>query len=256
MTTWVLLRGLGREAAHWHDLPERLAARTGAAVLTPDLPGVGAEGGRPSPWTMESIVRDLGRRVAASTAADGRPQPVSVLGHSLGGMVAMRWAAMAAAGDAEVPPIERLVVIGSSLRRMSPPWRRLRPGIIPSVLRTGLARDPRRRESLVLDMTSTISGEGRARILDERTRVARERPMSAGVVLRQLAAATRERGPERLAVPVLVVVGERDRLVHPSCSRRIAAAFGGGIKAHPDAGHDVPLDATEWLVEAMADASS
>ncbi len=281
MATWVLLRGLGREAGHWHDVPARLANATGDRVLTPDLPGVGRAADRRPPWTIAAIARDVAGRVAAeiaATRAAGGTEatratgdavgPLRVLGHSLGGMVALRWAALAAAGadadagsdaiaarDSAIPRPDGLVVIGTSLGRLSPPWRRMRPATLPTVLGVALARTPRRAESRVLDLTSTAEGARREAVLDAREPIARARPVPPGTTIRQLVAAAAERGPRPTALPaglpLLVLAGARDRLVAPACSRAVVRAFGGELHVHPAAGHDVPLDDPAWLIERL-----
>src|SRR6185436_3354424 len=71
---WVLLRGLGREAAHWGDFPERLkAALPGATVLTPDLPGCGADLAERPAATVAGLLDRMRRCLAA-------PGPVHLLG--------------------------------------------------------------------------------------------------------------------------------------------------------------------------------
>jgi pimeloyl-ACP methyl ester carboxylesterase len=51
-STWVMLRGLTREARHWGALPGRLEALLpGARVVTPDLPGNGQR------WRDSSALR-------------------------------------------------------------------------------------------------------------------------------------------------------------------------------------------------------
>jgi pimeloyl-ACP methyl ester carboxylesterase len=174
-------------------------------------------------------------------------------------MVALRWAELGAAADSAastVPAVARVVVIGTSLGQLSAPWRRMRPGMLPTLARTALARDPRRREALVLDLTSTVAGARREAVLDEREPVARARPMPRGVALRQLVAAGTERGPRPGSVrtPMLVIAGARDRLVDPRCSRAVARAFGAELAEHPTAGHDVPLDDPDWLLDQLGGA--
>lgn len=82
---WLLLRGLGREAGHWDGFPDKLKA-LGQEVEFLDLPGAGTEFARPSPLTIAETVEDLRRRRASNV-------PVGVIAISLGGMVALDWAA-------------------------------------------------------------------------------------------------------------------------------------------------------------------
>jgi pimeloyl-ACP methyl ester carboxylesterase len=70
-------------------------------------------------------------------------------------------------------------------------------------------------------------------------------------VAAQVFAASRWRAPSRLDVPALFLVGKRDRLVHPDCSRQLARRYGAELVEHPDAGHDLTTDASEWVVEQV-----
>ena len=75
--------------------------------------------------------------------------------------------------------------------------------------------------------------------------------MSLATVGGQVFAASRWRAPSRLDVPALFLVGKRDRLVHPDCTRQLARRYRAEIVEHPDAGHDLTTDASEWVVEQM-----
>jgi len=43
----------------------------------------------------------------------------------------------------------------------------------------------------------------------------------------------------------------RDALVDARCSQALARAWGVPLAIHPDAGHDLPLDAGPWVVERV-----
>ncbi|MFH8499907.1 alpha/beta hydrolase [Streptomyces coeruleorubidus] len=80
----VLLHGFSRSLADWDAAATLLAA--GHRVLSVDLPGHGRSPDI-SPWTMPAVVRHL------VDALDARGVPEAVLvGHSLGGMVAVEYA--------------------------------------------------------------------------------------------------------------------------------------------------------------------
>jgi alpha-beta hydrolase superfamily lysophospholipase len=57
-------------------------------------------------------------------------------------------------------------------------------------------------------------------------------------------------------LPVLVLNGAADRLVDPRCSRALAARWGAELHVHPHAGHDLPLDEPEWLVDRLVEWST
>ncbi|MGH8806023.1 MAG: alpha/beta fold hydrolase, partial [Polaromonas sp.] len=119
--TWVLLRGLTREARHWGTFPQQLAeaAQVPSAdqILALDLPGNGAFCREASPRSVRSMV-DFARQ---QLLARGLKPPYSLLAMSLGGMVATDWARQY--------PHEacRLVLINTSMRPFSRVTERLRP---------------------------------------------------------------------------------------------------------------------------------
>jgi pimeloyl-ACP methyl ester carboxylesterase len=228
-----MLRGLSRDQRHWGRLPSLIE---GAALL--DLPGVGTEHVRPSPTTIAEIAEDLRARWLA--LRDARTGPWGLFAISLGGMVAMEWCA-AHAGD-----FTRLVLVNSSARGLCPPWKRLRLGRVPTVVRALFDRDPVVRERRVLSMTTARLQDVDA-VARRFAELHREQTTTRGAVLRQMLAALRFRAPARLDLPVLVLSGARDRFTHPDCPRRLAAHLGAKLEIHPEAGHDLALDDPEWV---------
>ncbi|MFI5683011.1 alpha/beta fold hydrolase [Streptomyces sp. NPDC051636] len=80
----VLLHGFARSLTDWDASATLLTA--GHRVLAVDLPGHGRSPGV-SPWTIPTVVR----RIADTLDAHGVPEAV-VVGHSLGGMIAVEYA--------------------------------------------------------------------------------------------------------------------------------------------------------------------
>jgi pimeloyl-ACP methyl ester carboxylesterase len=238
-TPWILLRGLGRSREHWGAFVDRFrAALPAAKVETIDLPGCGARAGERAPLT-----------VAATLAAvrDQAPRrPLSLLGLSLGGMVAYEWARR------HPDELRAVVVINTSLGGLSPPWRRLRLSAAATIAGIVATGDPLARERRVVGLTS-----GRPDLAEVTARawaeLARRHPVRRAAVLRQLLAAARYRArPLPHQVPLLVLAGGGDRLVDPACTRALAAATPGAtLREHPDAGHDLPLDDPGWVSDAV-----
>ena len=107
------------------------------------------------------------------------------------------------------------------------------------------------RERRVLAMTSA-SPDRHPQAIAQWTAIAQDRPVSAGNVVRQLAAAARYRQPgTRPAVPVLLLASARDQLVSPRCSLRLASLWAVPLVLHLQAGHDLPLDDPEWVVDQI-----
>jgi len=248
MTTWVLLRGLTREARHWGDFPARFRAAFGdefgnplaqGAILTPDLPGNGRRYREPSPTTVEAMMEACRRELREQ----GRAPPYHLLAFSLGGMVAVAWATR------HPEECRAAVLLGTSLRPYSAFYERLRPGAWPTLLRLLLASRAA-RERAILELTSNRAAELRT-VLPDWAAWARECPVSRRNTLRQLLAAARFSAVEKPAVPLLILAGAGDRLVHPRCSQRLARAWDADFVLHPTAGHDLTLDDGDWVARAV-----
>ena len=243
MSTWVLLRGLTRESGHWGRFPEQLrACLPGASVVTLDLPGSGRWHGSPCPARIGALVDDCRQQLDAL----GARRPIHLLALSLGAMVAVDWA------HHWPDELAGCVLINTSLRPLSPFYPRLRPANYPALLRLALLpHGAREREAAILRLTSARALALTA-VIDDWVAIRQARPVSATNALRQLWAAARYRAPSYPPeVPMLLLASERDSLVDPCCSQRLARAWGLPIALHPSAGHDLPLDDGPWLAEQV-----
>ena len=214
MTTWVLLRGLARESGHWGGFVPLLRERWPRDhIVTLDLPGNGRANALTSPLTIEATAAWCRERLAAA----GTPPPYRLLALSMGAMVAVEWAAQAPA------EVDACVLISTSLARVSPWFRRLRPAsyaaLIGALLGIGSAR---RRERAILRLTSAMP-LAHAGVLEGWVRLRRERPVTTANALRQLVAAARYRArPAAPTAPMLLLAGAADALVAAQCSHDLA----------------------------------
>ena len=80
------LHGLFGQGRNWTQIAKAIAGPDGAAAqcLLVDLPDHGR-----SPWTQEFSYETYAQRVAATLAATAPGEPWVLVGHSLGGKVAM-----------------------------------------------------------------------------------------------------------------------------------------------------------------------
>jgi pimeloyl-ACP methyl ester carboxylesterase len=242
-TPWILLRGLTRESRHWGAFAPMLEASCGG-VLPIDLRGNGTAVQASSPVEVGGFVE----AVRAEAQGRGARAPYRVLAMSLGGMVATAWA-LRYPGE-----IERLVLVNTSMRPYSRFYERLRPSAWPSLMRVAQnwqkpegaalaeslihARTCNRRDTLAADLDAWCAIRASA-------------PVSRANALRQLWAAARYSARGVPDCEVTIVSARGDRLVHPKCSARLARAWEAQHRVHPWAGHDLPHDDPQWLVEAL-----
>ncbi|MDX1805292.1 MAG: alpha/beta hydrolase [Alcanivorax sp.] len=244
--TWLLLRGLVREKRHWEDFPVRLqAALPQDRVILLDLPGNGELYQQDSPAHVEAMVASVRDQLRER----GVQGPFHVVALSLGAMMAVQWLSQAP------EDVAFAALINTSASRFSPFWQRLRAANYGRLLRDAVFnRDPLRKELTILEITSNLNDEEFLQVLAEKwAGYARQYPVSLINSLRQLWAAARYRAPASLPeqVPVQIISAGGDRLVSPKCSQSLAKAWQLPIKVHPQAGHDLPLDAPQWLINML-----
>ncbi len=201
----VLVHGLGEHAGRYHHVGEMLAAR-GHAVRATDLRGFGASGGhRGHTRHWDHLLDDLTADITAARAAG---VPVTLLGHSLGGLVALSYALSAR------PAPDLLVLsapaIDNDLPRSKQVLARVLGGVaprlaIPNGLRgEQLSRDPTVGERYFSDplvLTRTTVGFGRHAL--------------------RAAGRARSRLGE-LRIPTLVIHGSDDDIIPTRASMRLA----------------------------------
>jgi pimeloyl-ACP methyl ester carboxylesterase len=247
--SWVLLRGLTREARHWGDFADQLArALPGSAqettrVLALDLPGNGVFHKEASPTSVTAMA-DFAR---AQLLARGLPPPYHLVAMSLGGMVAADWARR------YPDEVDRLVLINTSMRPLGSVTERLRPGNwLPLAMVAARWGDAAYVERTIHRLTCNRALQQGADIAAW-THIRKDAPVSAANAWRQLRAAAAFTMTAPPPCPTLVLSSAADHLVHPRCSARLAQAWQADHHIHPWAGHDLPHDDAEWVCRRIAD---
>jgi pimeloyl-ACP methyl ester carboxylesterase len=250
--SWLLLRGLTREARHWGALPQQIESMLTQApgleaepVLALDLPGNGAFCGQASPRSVHAMVEFARRQLRQR----GLAPPYSLLAMSLGGMVATDWA------QRYPQEIARLVLVNTSLRAFSGACERLRPQnwgrLALLAARWDSAGQAESVERAIHRLTCQRLAT-REEDIAAWAAIRRDAPVSAANAGRQLWAAAAFDGAAAPRCAVLVLSSRGDRLVHPRCSARLASAWQAQHQQHPWAGHDLPHDDPEWLCQRLA----
>jgi len=238
--TWVLIRGLTREARHWYHFTPALAQYfPNTTILTPDLPGCGKRYKERAPIH----VKDAVERVRDTLTIEG---PIGIIGTSLGGMVALEWA------HRYPGEVERIVIVNSSSRSTSPMHHRFTPSGL-SIVWTSFrhARNSQKREEAILKVTSTRHYANKPLIANFAT-FADTRPMTRFNAWRQVVMAWRFALPDIHGIPLLCASAPNDKLVKSSCHRAIAKHYDARLVENCLAGHDLALDEPMWLAKQIA----
>jgi pimeloyl-ACP methyl ester carboxylesterase len=249
----VMLHGYADSADTWRQSLARLA-RQGRRAVAFDLPGFGeADALLPDP-----VLPQLDAFTAEAVAyAAGRPRrPVIAVGNSLGGCVALRLAerhrARLAGVVAAAPAglemsrllaiVERDPVLRSLLAVPSPV-----PGML---LRAAVARLYRRLAFASPDQVDKA-------VISAFTWHHRHRAAVAGYLATAHRLIPELRSPfqlERISVPLLLVWGDRDRLLfHRGADRILDAVKGARLELMPGVGHCPQVEAPERFTELLVE---
>jgi pimeloyl-ACP methyl ester carboxylesterase len=242
--TALLSHGSGMSARSWvnqlHGHPATLR------MIAVDLPGHGESDPTPAA-SVEEYAAVVGDVLAALECG-----PVVVVGHSLGGSIAIALAA-------QRPALVRgLVLIASCLRLplIDSVGERLvayLPGPLRRLLFFSMARRVLFAPDAAADAIATAMRDLRAC-----------RPETLAADVRAARAMDLTEPAAGLDVPTLVLAGERDRLTSPALAERLSALIRRSrLAIVPGVGHMLPLEAPERVnreiaafVESLAEPSS
>ena len=241
-TPVLLLRGLLRESRHWLNFPSELANTLQRQVLSLDLPGCGALHHLRSASTVPALRAQLQAQWQRQYP-EYQEQAMDVVAISMGGMLALDWALAAPT------QIKSLTLINSSSAGLSPLWQRFKPQNYLNVLQA-LVTTSHQREQLIWQMT--VNSPINPQILAKWQQWANECPVTRANALRQLWAASRFRINQIPNCPIQILSSVGDRLVSSACSQALANKLQAPLFSHASAGHDLPLEDSEWLVAKIA----
>jgi pimeloyl-ACP methyl ester carboxylesterase len=248
----VLLHGIGGYAPEWSMVIPQLVGRH--RVVVPDLPGLGGSRVRAGRLDAASVVDWLGDVIEQTCS-----EPPTLVGHSLGGSVAVRFAIEH--GDR----VRQVILVDStSLSRQRPA-----PGLILAILRFG-ARPTQANHDRFLRQVLFDAERAKATWGDRWSATAgydmelaknKEVSKATGQLLRRIA--NRRIPREQLAkvpVPIALIWGTEDRLMRYRIARQTADRLGWPLYPIEDCGHgphiECPLAFVTALETAMAVPSS
>jgi pimeloyl-ACP methyl ester carboxylesterase len=231
----VFLHGAGGLLAE-NPFLDRLASRY--HVFAPELPGYGES-------TGEELLEDMldftlhGWDVVAALGLT-RPH---LVGHSMGGMIAAEMAAVAP------HDLDRLVLVAAAGL-----WLEAHPipdifALLPGQLVELLFQDPDRGQALLTGGVDFSDMEAfKAFYLGQQRRLA-----MAGKILFPIPNRRVSKRLYRVTARTLVLWGQADRLIVPAYAAEWARLIPGAtVQTIPDAGHMLPYEQPEVLVDALA----
>ena len=249
---WFLIRGLMREAGHWgafRAMLETLETKDRQVrIHYLEFPGTGKHSRKSSPSTVSAITDFLRKdfleiinlqKHDSNTLAENYG-----LALSLGSMVAIDWM------NRFPKDFTGVVLVNGSVANLSPFYHRLRLPTLLSFCKIAWETNPEARERKILSLvTNHAASES---IIDDWTLIQKERPITRRTALSQLVAAATFRGPRKKPSPKILVLNSLgDRLVDHRCSRAIQKTWKVPLETHASAGHDLPLDDGNWVVEKI-----
>jgi pimeloyl-ACP methyl ester carboxylesterase len=249
----MLVHGITNSSATWAPVTERLAAR-GLHVLAPDLPGHGnsqRQRGDHSLGAHATMLRDFLAVVDV--------EPVTIVGHSLGGGVVMQF-------SYQFPELVQRMVLVSSGGLGREVSLAIRAGTLPfaeQVIGLGASRPVTRAAALVggaLNRVGVKPGgdfeeimNGLSSLSNRERRQAFVRTARSVITPRGQRVAATDKLYLAADLPTLMVAGERDAVI-PAAHTRAAAELtpGSRVVIFEDSGHFPHLDEPERFADLVA----
>lgn len=236
---WIFLRGLARSRFHWKGFDQQFAQQLNLEqVCCAELLGNGYYHLEKTPSRIEVAIQHLKSQVSFNWS-----EPVGLFGISLGGMIATKWCQLE-------PQLFSHLVLANSSSNLSPFYQRFLIKNYSKILTTLLNYSPEHAEKLILNLTSNFE-ENKIKSLAENIAFAHQHPMDIQNFLQQLKLAKQINFKETPSQNKLILASRNDRLVSPHCSETIANTWNCPIYFNEMAGHDLSLDAGDWIINKI-----
>jgi alpha-beta hydrolase superfamily lysophospholipase len=220
-STIVVIHGLGEHSGRYEHIAALLTA-SGHAVIAPDLRGFGRSGGR------RAYIRDWDQYLDDVQAElDGAPSqggPVVLLGHSMGGLVALSYAL-------HRPVPDLLVLSAPALANNLPKAKQTAARILGALLPKVALPNELRGDQLSTDPTVGERYFADPLVLQRTTLGLGRHALAAAAVCRRRLFALR--------VPTLVLHGGDDPIIPPAASEPLAAVAGVQRHLMPGLRHEI-----------------
>lgn len=236
MITFYLLRGMGRESAHWGEFPTRLIeCFPGSSIVKMDLPGFGDLNHVNSPSSIEQMVDILKEKyyVEGNTSI--------FIASSLATLVALSWV------EEFTNDFNGIVLISPSIKGICGFLERVKIQSWPHCSLAVMHPLKKTREKFFIKL-NVNNNKKRKDLLHPWLEIHKMKPYKASNVYRQLLAAMSFNAPKKTYnKPILIAGSQRDRLVANSCLLKLKQFLSADLVMHQHAGHSLTLDDPIWL---------
>lgn len=239
-----LLRGLVREKEHWNWFKKYLIEEfPNANIILLEIPGVGETYDQISPDSFEAMV-DFMRDKHLDSISNQEENLLMAM--SLGGMIARVWM------DKYPSDFKKVVLVNTSFKGITPLFKRLRPKALLKFINIFCTPSIEGREKKILAMVSNDKVE-REKLLDGWVEIQKKRPVKRKSFINQIKAALTSKVSIKVPkdVDLLIIGAKGDGLCHYESSVLLNKAWGGELRIHETAGHDLPIDEPKWLVNTI-----
>jgi len=235
-----LLRGLVREKAHWGIFVQELeAAFPSDSIITPEIQGVGQFVDTVSPNNLEDMV-DFMRAQFISQIESG--EECILIAMSLGGMIARLWM------EKYPKDFTKSILINTSFKGISPLHERLKPLSMLNFFKIFLTPSIAKRERAIIKMVSNNDTDHES-IIKDWIAIQKKRPVKRISFINQIKAAMTFTPPlSKPDTELLVLASKNDRLCNYKSSIKLHKRWGGKLSVNQNAGHDLPLDDSPWVI--------
>lgn len=237
---WIFLRGLSREAEHWGTFPQQFQDALGCTVHLLDAPGVGEYHHMKSPVSLDEMADFmLGQMQERSL------EHVHVFAYSLGAMISYIML------QKQPQRFGNVVWLNTSFANLSPIYKRMQISRFKDLcVLASRYSNVWKRESIVYRITTRMHGD--PSIIAKWVEIQKKHPVTLATIIRQLWAAKSSSIQEKPDHPLLLLGSQGDQLVSPSCTEELSRYLNQPAIMHARAGHDVTLDAPEWVIDQVS----
>jgi len=247
---WVLLRGLGRDKRHWGSFILKFQqAFKNDRVSAIDTCGNGNFAQQKSPLSILEYTEHCRQQLHGDNVYKNKQIKVHLVALSLGGMIAVDWA------QRFPDEVLSLTLINSSIANFTPWHKRINLLVFARLLKTILSKKSSEElEKSILQVSSNFPIQQST--LDCWHKYRCTQGTSFVNLIRQLIAAARFKANKLPNIVPLVLSSKEDRLVSYIASEDIHRYLGGQLIIHPKAGHDLPLDDGDWVIQQIKRSST